>query len=92
MLVQPLNNKHDLQRINEIQLDKLRSEFRSGLDALTRFVFERTRPKQVGATMMTGPAPYPLHGRFMYSLSSLIGQYFATGSKLLVFIHDFPCV
>ncbi|CAL2236623.1 unnamed protein product [Prunus armeniaca] len=63
MLVQPLNNKHDLQRINEIQLDKLRSEFRSGLDALTRFVFERTRPKQVGATMMTGPAPYPLHGR-----------------------------
>ncbi|CAL2263570.1 unnamed protein product [Prunus armeniaca] len=62
MLVRPLNNEHDLERTNEIQLDKLMSEFRSGLDALTRFVFERTRPKQVGATMMTGPA-YPLHGR-----------------------------
>ncbi|CAL8998934.1 unnamed protein product, partial [Prunus brigantina] len=86
-LVQPLNNEHDLQRINEIQLDKLRSEFRSGLDALTRIVFERTRPKQVGATMMMGPVvlswclPYPLHGRFVYSLNSLIGWYFATGFK-----------
>jgi len=38
-----------------MQLGKLRPEFRSGLDALTKFVFERTRPKQVGATMMTGP-------------------------------------
>ena len=38
-----------------LQLDKLRPEFRTGLDALTRFVFERTRPKQVGATVMTGP-------------------------------------
>lgn len=38
-----------------MQLNKLRPEFRAGLDALTRFVFERTRPKQVGATMMTGP-------------------------------------
>ena len=38
-----------------MQLDKLRVEFRSGLDALTKFVFERTRPKQVGATVMTGP-------------------------------------
>ncbi|KAJ0500747.1 putative guanylate-binding protein/Atlastin [Helianthus annuus] len=36
-------------------MDKLRPEFKSGLDALTRFVFERTRPKQVGATVMTGP-------------------------------------
>lgn len=39
----------------DLQLDKLRPEFRSGLDALTRFIFERTRPKQVGATVMTGP-------------------------------------
>ncbi|XP_068320785.1 uncharacterized protein [Pyrus communis] len=54
-LVRPLNNEHDLQRLDEIQLDKLRPEFRAGLDALTKFVFERTRPKQVGATMMTGP-------------------------------------
>ncbi|KAI4296815.1 hypothetical protein L6164_036738 [Bauhinia variegata] len=53
-LVRPLNNENDLQRLDQISLDKLRPEFRSGLDALTKFVFERTRPKQVGATMMTG--------------------------------------
>ena len=38
-----------------MQLDKLRPEFRYGLDALTKFIFERTRPKQVGATILTGP-------------------------------------
>ncbi|KAG7962386.1 hypothetical protein I3843_09G064300 [Carya illinoinensis] len=54
-LVRPLNNESDLQRLDQISLDKLRPEFRSGLDALTKFVFERTRPKQVGATVMTGP-------------------------------------
>ncbi|KAI9395935.1 hypothetical protein POPTR_004G049400v4 [Populus trichocarpa] len=54
-LVRPLNNENDLQRMDQISLDKLRPEFRAGLDALTKFVFERTRPKQVGATVMTGP-------------------------------------
>ncbi|XP_011027765.1 PREDICTED: guanylate-binding protein 3-like [Populus euphratica] len=54
-LVRPLNNENDLQRLDQISLDKLRPEFRAGLDALTKFVFERTRPKQVGATVMTGP-------------------------------------
>ncbi|XP_038881898.1 guanylate-binding protein 1 [Benincasa hispida] len=54
-LVRPLHNENDLQRLDQISLDKLRPEFRSGLDAFTKFVFERTRPKQVGATVMTGP-------------------------------------
>ncbi|XP_042478559.1 myosin-3 [Macadamia integrifolia] len=54
-LVRPLNNENDLQRLDQMPLDKLRPEFRSGLDALTKFVFERTKPKQVGATVMTGP-------------------------------------
>lgn len=54
-LVRPLSNENELQRLDQIPLDKLRPEFRSGLDGLTRFVFERTRPKQVGATVMTGP-------------------------------------
>ncbi|RDX69075.1 Guanylate-binding protein 6, partial [Mucuna pruriens] len=54
-LVRPLNNENDLQRLDQILLEKLRPEFRSGLDTLTKFVFERARPKQVGATMMTGP-------------------------------------
>jgi len=38
-----------------MQSDKLRPEFRRDIQALIKFVFERTRPKQVGATMMTGP-------------------------------------
>ncbi|XP_020571034.1 plectin-like isoform X2 [Phalaenopsis equestris] len=54
-LVRPLNNESDLQRLDQIPLNRLRPEFRSGLDALAKFVFERTRPKQVGATVMTGP-------------------------------------
>ncbi|KAL4308859.1 hypothetical protein GQ457_01G029020 [Hibiscus cannabinus] len=53
-LLRPLNNENDLQRLDQISLDKLRPEFRAGLDALTKFVFERTRPKQVGATILTG--------------------------------------
>ncbi|CAN1807112.1 Guanylate-binding protein 3 [Linum perenne] len=54
-LVRPLNNEKDLQQLDQISLERLRPEFRSGLDALTKFVFEKTRPKQVGATVMTGP-------------------------------------
>ncbi|CAN6476706.1 unnamed protein product [Victoria cruziana] len=54
-LVRPLNDESALQRLDQIQLEKLRPEFRAGLDALTKFVFERTRPKQVGSTIMTGP-------------------------------------
>ncbi|GJR52000.1 guanylate-binding family protein [Tanacetum coccineum] len=54
-LVRPLNDEAELQRLDQIPLDNMRPEFKAGLDALTRFVFERTRPKQVGATVMTGP-------------------------------------
>ncbi|XP_008776913.2 guanylate-binding protein 4-like isoform X1 [Phoenix dactylifera] len=54
-LVRPLNDENDLQRLDQIPLNRLRPEFRAGLDALTKFVFERTRPKQVGSTAMTGP-------------------------------------
>lgn len=36
-------------------MDRLRPEFKAGLDTLTRFVFERTRAKQIGAMVMTGP-------------------------------------
>ncbi|KAK4760219.1 hypothetical protein SAY87_023350 [Trapa incisa] len=54
-LVRPLNNENELHKLDQMSLDMLRPEFRSGLDALTKFVFERTRPKQVGTTVMTGP-------------------------------------
>ncbi|KAK1412141.1 hypothetical protein QVD17_33144 [Tagetes erecta] len=54
-LVRPLNEENELQRLDQIPLDNMRPEFKAGLDALTRFVFERTRPKQVGSAVMTGP-------------------------------------
>ncbi|KAL6497751.1 hypothetical protein OROHE_026990 [Orobanche hederae] len=54
-LVRPLSNENDLQRLDQIPLDNLRPEFRSGLDSFTRFVFERARPKHMGGTVMTGP-------------------------------------
>ena len=38
-----------------MQLKDLRGEFAAGLDAFTKFVFEKTRPKQLGGTVMTGP-------------------------------------
>ncbi|KAK4859078.1 hypothetical protein QYF36_026497 [Acer negundo] len=51
-LVRPSNNEDDLLRLDQILLDKLQPEFRSGPDAFTKFVFERPRPKQVGATYL----------------------------------------
>ncbi|KAK6932614.1 Guanylate-binding protein/Atlastin, C-terminal [Dillenia turbinata] len=69
-LVRPLNNENDLQRLDQISLEKLRPEFRSGLDALTRFVFERTRPKQVGATTMTGPVLVGITESFLDALNN----------------------
>ncbi|KAF8092947.1 hypothetical protein N665_0395s0011 [Sinapis alba] len=54
-LVRPLTNEKDLQRLDQIPLEDLRAEFGAGLDALTKFVFEKTRPKQLGGTVMTGP-------------------------------------
>lgn len=54
-LVRPLNNENELQRLDQIPLEKLRPEFQSGLDELTKFIFARTRPKQVAGTVMTGP-------------------------------------
>lgn len=54
-LVRPLNDERDLQRLDQIPLERLRPEFHAGLDALTRFIFERTKPKQVGSIIMTGP-------------------------------------
>ena len=52
------------------QLERLRPEFRSGLETLTRFIFERTRPKQVGSTIMTGPLLAGLTQSFLDALNA----------------------
>uniref|UniRef100_A0A0D9VF86 GB1/RHD3-type G domain-containing protein n=1 Tax=Leersia perrieri TaxID=77586 RepID=A0A0D9VF86_9ORYZ len=54
-LVRPLNSENELQRLDQIPIEKLRPEFQAGLDELTRFILERTRPKQVAGMVMTGP-------------------------------------
>ncbi|KZV51114.1 myosin-10-like [Dorcoceras hygrometricum] len=69
-LVRPLSNENDLQRLDQIALERLRPEFRSGLDALTRFVFERTRPKQFGAVVMTGPILARITQSFLDALNN----------------------
>lgn len=69
-LVRPLNNENALQKLDRTPLDKLRPEFRAGLDSLVKFVFERTRPKQVGGTVMTGPILAGLTQSFLDALNN----------------------
>lgn len=69
-LVRPLNNESDLRRLDQLPLDRLRPEFRSSLDELTRYVFGRTRPKQVGSTVMTGPVLAAITQSFLDALNS----------------------
>ncbi|KAJ3692265.1 hypothetical protein LUZ60_012615 [Juncus effusus] len=69
-LVRPLNNENDLQRLDQIPLERLRDEFRAGLDELTKYVFERTRPKQVGSTVMTGPILAGLTQSFLDAINN----------------------
>ncbi|OEL21953.1 Guanylate-binding protein 6 [Dichanthelium oligosanthes] len=69
-LVRPLNNENELQRLDQIPLEKLRPEFHAGLDELTRFIFERTRPKQVAGTIMTGPVLAGVTQSFLDALNN----------------------
>ncbi|KAL9247146.1 hypothetical protein vseg_020609 [Gypsophila vaccaria] len=69
-LVRPLNSESELQQLDQTPLHNFRPEFRAGLDALTRFVFERTRPKQVGATMMNGPILAGITQSFLDALNN----------------------
>ncbi|CAN6237960.1 unnamed protein product [Urochloa humidicola] len=69
-LVRPLNNENELQRLDQIPLEKLRPEFQAGLDELTRFIFERTRPKQVAGTIMTGPVLAGVTQSFLDALNN----------------------
>jgi hypothetical protein len=53
-----------------MQLSNFRPEFRSGLDAFTKFVLDRTRPKQLGATTMTGPILAGLTQSFLDAINN----------------------
>ncbi|XP_002972590.2 guanylate-binding protein 1 [Selaginella moellendorffii] len=69
-LVRPVNEEHDLQRLDLLPMEKMRSEFRLGLDHLTKFVIERTRPKQLGSTVMTGPMLAGLTQSFLDAINA----------------------
>uniref|UniRef100_A0A804MM01 GB1/RHD3-type G domain-containing protein n=1 Tax=Zea mays TaxID=4577 RepID=A0A804MM01_MAIZE len=69
-LVQPVNNEKDLQRLDQLPLSNFRSEFRSGLDGFTKFVLDRTRPKQLGASTMTGPILAGLTQSFLDAINN----------------------
>ncbi|KAK9756915.1 hypothetical protein RND81_01G129400 [Saponaria officinalis] len=69
-LVRPLNSESELQQLDQTPLHKFRPEFRAGLDALTRFVFERTRPKQIGTSIMNGPILAGITQSFLDALNN----------------------
>uniref|UniRef100_A0A6N2K7J3 GB1/RHD3-type G domain-containing protein n=1 Tax=Salix viminalis TaxID=40686 RepID=A0A6N2K7J3_SALVM len=69
-LVSPLNNEADLKHLDRVLLDKFRPEFLSGINMLAKFVFERTKPKQVGGTVMTGPILAGITKSFLDALNS----------------------
>jgi hypothetical protein len=69
-LVRPVNNEKDLQRLDQLPLSTFRPEFTSGLDAFTKFVFDRTRPKQLGASTMTGPILAGLTQSFLDAINT----------------------
>lgn len=56
--------------VSLLQMSNFRPEFRSGLDAFTKFVLDRTRPKQLGASTMTGPILAGLTQSFLDAINS----------------------
>ena len=48
----------------------MRFEFQNGLEVLSRFILERTKPKQMGSTVMTGPLLAGLTQSFLDALNA----------------------
>jgi len=55
-LVRPVNDEKQLRQLDTVPRSELRPEFRAGLDSLLDLLFERCRPKSVGADVLNGPA------------------------------------
>eukprot|EP00850_Spirogloea_muscicola_P021189 SM000240S08606 [mRNA] locus=s240:134650:140591:+ [translate_table: standard] len=69
-LVRPVNMERDLQHLDQLTVDQMRPEFLAGLDSLTRLVFSKARPKQVGATTLNGPMLAALAQSFIAAINS----------------------
>ncbi|KAJ7525877.1 hypothetical protein O6H91_17G071400 [Diphasiastrum complanatum] len=69
-LVRPMSNERELQKLDQVPAERLRPEFQTGLDHLAKFIFERTRPKQVGSIVMTGPILAGLTQSFLDAINA----------------------
>lgn len=50
-----MNDEEELARLDSLESSKLRPEFRDGIVKLTEVVFNKARPKMLGAQVLTGP-------------------------------------
>lgn len=51
-------------------MDHLRPEFKAGMDALTNYIFERAKPKQLGSLVLTGPMFAALTQSFLDAINA----------------------
>jgi hypothetical protein len=53
-LIRPLTNEDDLQKLEEMELDELRTEFVEGVMELRRKVIGRIKPKSIHGKPLNG--------------------------------------
>ncbi len=53
-----------------VQMEDLRPEFRSGMDALAKYILQRARPKQLGSIVLTGPMFAALTQSFLDAINA----------------------
>jgi hypothetical protein len=53
-----------------VQMEELRPEFRSGMDALAKYILQRARPKQLGSIVLTGPMFAALTQSFLDAINA----------------------
>jgi hypothetical protein len=51
-------------------MEDLRPEFRSGMDALAKYILQRARPKQLGSIVLTGPMFAALTQSFLDAINA----------------------
>jgi hypothetical protein len=54
-LVRPMSDEAQLARLETVPPNKLRAEFREGIQKLVDLCFARAQPKRIGSTLLTGP-------------------------------------
>lgn len=68
----------------------MRPEFQAGLDELTRFILERTRPKQVAGTVMTGPVLAGVTQSFLDAINNGAVPTISSSWQVLLILEPWP--